>query len=113
MRIVEFDGQALYFPGQPLADYVECLWYVNQHVSYTREKILPTGTVELIINFGGAFKLIDPHDPAQFELNTASWLVGLQTEPLINEPLAESHMIGARFKPGGAFRGLDHRHRIQ
>jgi len=91
----------LHFPAKPLSQYVECFWYVDLRVPYQREIIVPTATVELIINFGSGFKLIDKNNPQRFELNTDSWLVGMQTEHLINEPLAETKMIGVRFKPGG------------
>ncbi len=89
-------------PEPPLNRYIICFWHAELQVPYTREKILPTGTVELIINFGAPFKLVDKQDAKRFTLQDQSWLVGLQTEYLINEPLAETHMIGVRFRPGGA-----------
>jgi AraC-like DNA-binding protein len=70
---------------------------------YQREQILPTGTVELIINFGSPFRLYDHAQPARFTYCTDSWLVGLQTGYLLNEPVAETYMIGVRFKPGGSY----------
>jgi AraC-like DNA-binding protein len=93
---------AFYRPAPPLDRHIVCFWYADLRAPYQREKILPTGTVELIINFGSPFRLYDRNQPTLFALQTESWLVGLHTAYLINEPLAETHMIGVRFKPGGA-----------
>lgn len=94
---------AFHIPCPPLARYIECFWYVNLRAPYRREKILPSGTVELIFNFGSHFRLYDRDDPQHFTLQTESWLVGLHTAYLLNEPIGETHMIGVRFKPGGAY----------
>lgn len=94
---------AMMIPRPPLDHYIECLWSVDMTLSYERERILPTGTVEWIINFGSPFRLIDRDDPARFSVSRESWLVGLHTQYLINEPVAESNMIGVRFKPGGTY----------
>lgn len=93
----------MHYPAMPLAQYVDCLWYSDQQISYAHEKILPTGTLELIINFGGHFRLYDSDALTSSTLQTDSWLVGLQTAPLRNQPLSNTHMIAVRFKPGGAY----------
>jgi AraC-like DNA-binding protein len=89
-----------YAPAPPLNRWIECLWHVDLRVPYQRERILPMGVVELIINFGAPFRLYE-HDQSRFSTQTQSWLVGLQTTYLLNEPQAETHLIGVRFKPGG------------
>jgi hypothetical protein len=33
-----------------LKPYVEAIWYIDEQVPYAQEKILPTGTLEIIIN---------------------------------------------------------------
>lgn len=88
-------------PRAPLNRYIDCLWAVNLIVPYRRERILPTGTVEWILNFGSPFHLIDHDDSQRYTVSRDSWLVGLHTQYLINEPVAESNLIGVRFKPGG------------
>jgi AraC-like DNA-binding protein len=93
---------AFHQPAPPLDRYVICLWYTDLRMPYRWEKILPTGTLELIINFGAPFRLYDRDDLTRYALQTESWLVGLHTTYLINEPVAETHMIGVRFRPGGA-----------
>lgn len=86
-------------PAPPLDRYIRCLWQADLRIISPREKILPSGAVELIINFGAPFRLTD--HTASPQLQTESWLVGLQTAYLVNEPLAETYMVGVRFKPGG------------
>jgi AraC-like DNA-binding protein len=80
---------------------------MDDQVPYQREKILPTGTIELMINFGSPHRLIDKHDETSFTLMQDAWVAGFQTEYLINEPVAETRMLGVRFKPGGAFPFFD------
>lgn len=91
----------LYIPRPPLNRYVEGLWHVDMQIDYRNEKILPSPRLELIVNFGAPFRLESPQMGANALICTDGWLVGLQTAPLVNEPLAETHMIGVRFRPGG------------
>lgn len=96
----------LYFPAPPLDQFITCFWFVDLQVPYTREKILPTGTVELMINFGAPHRRYNAAETS-FELLRHSWIAGLQTGFIINEPVAETCMMGVRFKPGGAYAFLD------
>jgi hypothetical protein len=70
---------AFHPPSPPLDQHIICLWYTDLRVSYRWEKILPTGTLELIINFGAPFRLYDRDDLTRFAVQTDSWLVGLHT----------------------------------
>ncbi len=97
----------LYQPRYPLDQFIQCLWHADFTVSYTREKILPTGTVELIINFGSPFRIYNSDEGDHFTTSRKSWLVGLQTRHILNEPMGETHMIGVRFRPGGTFPFFD------
>ena len=98
---------SIYQPQAPLAHYIDCLWLTDDRVPYKREKILPTGTIELMFNFGSPHRLIDKRDEISFNLMQHSWVAGFQTEYLINEPVAETCMLGVRFKPGGAYPFFD------
>ncbi len=91
----------VYRPAPPLDQYIECLWYQDLRAPYQRERILPTGTLELMINFGTPFRLYDSMQAQQFTQYTDGWIVGLHTTYLLNELLGNSHLIGVRFKPGG------------
>lgn len=97
----------VYLPAFPLAEYIDCFWHTRLRVPYRSEFILPSSRVELIINFGDRFRLYEdvhraqPGDPHRVMHH--SWLVGLQTGPLHNEPVGMTHMVGIRFKPGGTW----------
>ena len=89
-------------PQPPLNRFIECFWYVDLQVPYTREKILPTSTIELIINFGPPHRKYNSAE-TEFDLMRDSWIAGFQTGFIVNEPVAETKMMGVRFKPGGAY----------
>lgn len=91
-----------HFPAPPLDQFIDCFWYVDLQVPYTREKILPSGTIELMINFGSPHRRYNQAETS-FDLMCNSWIAGFQTEFIVNEPVAETCMMGVRFKPGGAF----------
>lgn len=91
-------------PQHPaLQPHVMCLWAVRTKITYQREKILPSGMIEWIINLGSPFRAIHAEAPQKENLHKASWLVGMQTGYLINEPLAETDVMGVRFYPGGQY----------
>lgn len=37
-------------PGPPLAEFVEYLWFFSDAPPHARERIVPNGTLELVIN---------------------------------------------------------------
>ena len=86
----------------PLDQFIQCYWYVDLQVPYTREKILPTGTIELIINFGSPHRKYNAAE-TEYDLMQDCWVSGFQTGFIVNEPVAETRMMGVRFKPGGAY----------
>lgn len=93
--------QAIFTPPYPLSQYIECIWYQDLPLDYSRELILPTGTIELMINLGAPHQVIDRGDPRCSERHQDAWIAGHQTGAILLES-QDSHMIGARFKPGGA-----------
>lgn len=93
-------------PLPPLNRFIECFWYVDLQVPYTREKILPTSTIELIINFGPPHRKYNTAE-TDYDLMKECWIAGFQTGFIVNEPVAETCMMGVRFKPGGAYPFLD------
>lgn len=91
-----------YCPKPPLSRYVELIWFVRGKPDYVREKVLPNGVIELIINLGPYQKVVDERDPARFRLYKEAWVAGMQEGFLLIEALDESDLIGVRFKPGQA-----------
>ncbi len=80
-----------YFPQSQLADFIERFWYWKGHtVSHSLERILPTGTVELVIVLGSA-------------RTSKSVLSGPKSKSSIIQRTAQDELLGIHFKPGGAF----------
>lgn len=93
-----------YRPPFPLSEHIEFFWYVDGQLTYRREKILPTGNIELIINFGSAYKLLDDLHFTKIQQQKLSWVVGMSKRHIISESEgSDSHAIGIRFKPTGAY----------
>lgn len=75
-------------PAAPLSEFVELLWYWDGYApAHAAERLLPTGTIELVMNLDGG--------PPGFA-GARSTYVTLPTT-------AMRSVIGAHFYPGGAF----------
>jgi AraC-like DNA-binding protein len=95
-----------YFPKPPLSKFIELIWAVKGTPNYKREKVLPNGAIELIINLGSPHKVVSKVDSRQFEVYRESWMAGAQEDHIIIEAQRESDLIGIRFRPGGAYSFL-------
>ena len=89
-------------PPSPLKFFINGIWYHNATVTYNAEKILPTGTIELIINLGSPTNILSEKDHSITRVSKDYWICGMHNEFIINAPIAETHMIGVSFKPFGA-----------
>lgn len=80
-------------PKPPLSDFVELLWlYDGFAVPHARERLLPTGTVELVVNLR--------EDQPDFRLPVVA---GPHSRPSLLDTAHAASVIGAHFRPGGAF----------
>jgi AraC-like DNA-binding protein len=91
-------------PGPPLNTFVEHLWLYDGFMpSYGREKLLPNGAMELIIDLRDHPKhKWDRRDLVHGTAYRKSWLSGMQTEYIVIEASPGS-MMGAHFRPAGAW----------
>jgi AraC-like DNA-binding protein len=80
-----------YVPKIPLSEFVGLFWYWRGHtVPYSKERILPMATVELVINLGSG-RIAE------------AVISGPQSRSSIIERTAQDELLGIHFKPGGAF----------
>jgi AraC-like DNA-binding protein len=80
-----------YIPPEPLREFVGLIWYWRGHeADYSRERVMPSASPELIINLGSGRK------------NSAG-ITGPRSEAAIIELTAADELIGIHFNPGGAF----------
>ncbi len=94
-----------YHPRPPLADFVETLWlYEGDPPLHTKERRLPTGTMELVINLrDNALHVSDWQRPDQFQRFRGSLLCGAYAECFVIDTASLASVIGVQFRPGGAF----------
>jgi len=92
-----------HLPRPPLSRFVECLWAVTGAADHKRERVLPNGVVEVIINLGSFHKVLARDDYSREQLFKYSWVAGIQMRHLVIESLRENDLIGIRFRPGGGY----------
>jgi AraC-like DNA-binding protein len=95
----------LHLPKFPLSQFVENIWYYDgHHAGHSREKILPDGAIELIIDLDAWPKKIfeDENTTERFRTVNKAWISGERTKYIVIGA-DNVHMIGIRFKPGGAY----------
>ncbi len=90
-------------PAPPLASAVQMLWALDGEDAYTRERLLPRDTVELLINLGGPHRLLS-RPGAEARTFDEAWIAGLQDSWLDIESPPNAKLIGVRFLPGGCHR---------
>lgn len=84
-----------YVPKTPLSEFVRFFWYWRGYwrgrtVPYSKERILPMGTVELVINLGSGW-------------TAEAGISGPQSRSIIIERPAQDEFLGIHFNLGGAF----------
>jgi len=78
-----------YAPPSPLADHIHLFWYFDGILGTTpRERLLPDGSSNVIIDLGTDQSIISGAHSKYFEIDSS----------------VSMHVMGIWFKPGGAFR---------
>ena len=90
-------------PSPPLSHFIDFFWFHEGYVSdHRRERVLPDGTFELIINLDPVpRKLFDRRDHDSYRDFRCAWLSGTQSEFIEIDVLPVASMMGVHFKPGG------------
>ena len=84
-----------YMPPAPLSEFVGVFWYWRgHHVPSSKERILPMGTAELVINLDSG-------------RTSGAGISGPRSSSLIIERTEEDELLGIHFKLGGAFPFLE------
>jgi len=97
---------SLYFPKPPLSNVVEFFWFAeyDDPPPHALERILPTGTVELIINLhDDLIRLFDHPDADLAQDFRSSCLCGPRSEFFEVDMSRPISLLGVHFKSGGAF----------
>lgn len=94
-----------YKPKPTLAKFVENFWlYKGYSVEQTTTHILPTGTLELVINLRqNELRFHDPQRPENCSRFSGAIVSGAHAGSFVGESADKVLLIGVHFKPGGAF----------
>jgi AraC-like DNA-binding protein len=93
-----------YTPAPPLSDFVDRFWLCSDAPPHSRERILPTGTIELVVNLReDEIRIYDPYHPDRCTRMSGAILSGAYSRFFVIDPLQHASILGVHFKPGGAF----------
>src|SRR5215831_11128228 len=93
-----------YRPGPPLNDFVDHFWLIEGGQVERLEKILPSGTIELVVNLkSNEIDIHDPQQPERYRRFSGTAFSGTYARPFVCNALQHESIMGVHFKPGGAF----------
>ena len=100
----------LYRPKPPLSKFVDIFWlYEGNGQDNKSEPILPTGTLELVINLRqNELRFYDAERPENCSRLSGAVVSGAFGRGFTPDSTGVSSIIGVHFKPGGAFPFLGH-----
>lgn len=100
------DDGKFFMPHVPcalLGRFIQFIWIARGILGHKRERVLPNGVVELIVNLGSPHKVLEREDYAPASLYRDCWVAGIQNRHLVIEAVRETNLVGIRFRPGGAY----------
>jgi AraC-like DNA-binding protein len=91
-------------PESPaLSPFVEWLWYFTGDLPHARERILPTGTMQLLVNlYEDELRTYTGARFAKVRRIRGSAISGAWARPFGIDTLEQRHVVGVAFRPGGA-----------
>ncbi len=94
-----------YKPKPPLSKFVDNFWlYEGHEAEHKTERILPTGTLELVINLRqNELRFYDGERSENCSCFSGAIVSGACRRGFAPDTAEEIFIIGAHFKPGGAF----------
>jgi len=95
-----------YRPGPPLADFVEYLWALRDAPAHSTERIVPSGTLELVVNLQeDALRIYDP-DTRGWRRYSGAVVSGAYRRFFVIDARDHASIVGVHFRPGGAWAFL-------
>ncbi len=100
-------------PGPPLSEFVDYFWLFEGGQTPRKERIVPSGTIELVINLhDDEVRIHDREQPEQPKRFSGAVLSGTYSSIFVIDAMQHESMLGVHFKPGGAISGRS-RERIE
>ena len=94
-----------YTPVSPLLDFVNNFWLYDGYTQpHFKERILPSGTIELVINLrDDELRIYDAAQPERCNRFSGALVSGAYGGFFVIDTAEEVSIMGVHFKPGGAF----------
>src|SRR6266511_363037 len=92
-----------YKPAAPLCDFVEDCWlYQNYAGEHARERILPSGTFEMVFNLNeDELRIYGMHEQDECRRYAGAVISGPYARSFTSDAAEETSIMGVHFKPGG------------
>ncbi len=97
---------SVWTPDPRLAGIVASMWFGEGKVAYRRDRILPSGQSQLLINLGPPQYRIEPGPPEVRVPFTDIWYSGLHQGPIDTEAPHGNALLGVAFTAHGGFPWL-------
>jgi AraC-like DNA-binding protein len=99
---------AVYTPAAPLSAFVANLWSLSDAPSHAKERIIPSGTLELVFNLHeDEFRIYDSLESSRFRRFSGAIVSGAYDRFFVIDTAEHASVIGVHFKPSGAWPFLE------
>jgi AraC-like DNA-binding protein len=96
----------MYRPGPSFADFVEYLWALRDTPAHSTERIVPSGTLELVVNVHeDTLRIYDPETRGWRRYSGAA-VSGAYRRFFVIDVRDHASIVGVHFRPGGAWAFL-------
>jgi AraC-like DNA-binding protein len=94
-----------FVPRAPLCDFIDDFWLYEDYAgTHAWERILPSGTFEMVINLReDELRIYDSSGPRKCRRFGGAVVSGPYGGAFISDTAEEAALLGVHFKPGGAF----------
>src|SRR4051794_19825281 len=93
-------------PGPPLEGLVEYMWALRDAPAHSTERIVPSGTLELVVNLHeDALRIYDPSSGSHRRYSGAV-VSGAYRRFFVIDARDHASIVGVHFRPGGAWAFL-------
>lgn len=98
----------IHIPAPPLSQFIEFFFYYEGYeAGHTMEKLLPDGSVDLLIDLTDSpKKIFHNEEGTSYSTVNKSWISGMKTDYILIDA-SVSNMIGVHLKPGGCHPFVD------
>lgn len=98
---------SVHTPSPPLSGLVGHLWSLSDAPGHERERVVPSGTIELVINLQeDEFRIYGSANPGDCRRFRGAIVSGCYSAPFGIDTREHASILGAHFRPGGAARLL-------